>query len=151
MDRYWNLEGGNWWYWSCLFWNFLRIFFFFLAFSFDDRSIQVCGILGQPSSCHFSSMIPIQIGPMTKENPSLLSLDPPVNPLGRDIPRKWKVTTFCTLDRPSVEHPRGRKEPDWVHCALWVKWGVAESGSVIPCWKSTLSWSELCITLGPRE
>ena len=46
-------------------------FFFFFAFSFDDRSIQVCGILGQPSSCHFSSMIPIQIGPMTKENPFL--------------------------------------------------------------------------------
>ena len=38
-------------------------FFFFFAFSFDDRSVQVCGILGQPSSCHFSSMIPIQIGP----------------------------------------------------------------------------------------
>ena len=35
-------------------------FFFFFAFSFDDRSIQVSGILGQPS-CLFSSMIPIQI------------------------------------------------------------------------------------------
>lgn len=33
---------------------------FFFAFSFDDRSIQVSGILGQPS-CLFSSMIPIQI------------------------------------------------------------------------------------------
>lgn len=36
---------------------------FFFAFSFDDRSIQVSGILGQPSSCPFSSMIPIQIVP----------------------------------------------------------------------------------------
>ena len=35
-------------------------FFFFFGFSFDDRSIQVSGILGQPS-CLFSSMIPIQI------------------------------------------------------------------------------------------
>ena len=51
--------------------KFPQDFFFFFAFSFDDRSIQVCGILGQPSSCHFSSMIPIQIGPMTKENPFL--------------------------------------------------------------------------------
>ena len=57
-------------------------------FSFGDRSIQVSGILGQPSSCPFSSMVPIQIGPMTKENPFLLSLDPPVNPLERDMP--WK-------------------------------------------------------------
>ena len=38
-------------------------FFFFFAFSFGDRSIQVSGILGQPSSCPFSSMIPIQIVP----------------------------------------------------------------------------------------
>ena len=37
--------------------------FFFFAFSFGDRSIQVSGIWGQPSSCPFSSMIPIQIVP----------------------------------------------------------------------------------------
>lgn len=37
-------------------------------FLFGDRSIQISGILGQPSSCPFSSMVPIQIGPMTKEN-----------------------------------------------------------------------------------
>lgn len=55
---------------------------------------------------------------MTKENPFLLSLDPPVNPLERDMPWKLKVTAFYTLDRLSVEHARGRKEPDWVHCAL---------------------------------
>lgn len=40
--------------------KFPQDFFFFFAFSFDDRSIQVSGILGQPS-CLFSSMIPIQI------------------------------------------------------------------------------------------
>lgn len=54
-------------------------------FHFSPGEIALCfpGILGEPPTCFFSSIVPIHIGPMTKRHPFFLSLDPPIIPLGR--------------------------------------------------------------------
>lgn len=52
-------------------------------FSSGELSLQLHAILGEPSTCSTSSIVPIHIGPMTKGPPFFLSFDLPIILLGR--------------------------------------------------------------------
>lgn len=52
-------------------------------FSPGELSLQLHGILGEPSTCSISSIVPIHIGPMTKGQPFFLSFHLPIILLGR--------------------------------------------------------------------
>ena len=90
-------------------------------FASSDRSIQVVvkkqkkfvGILCQPANCSFSSVVPIQIVPLTEEHAFLLSPDSPVNLLGRDLPCKLKAIIFYTPAGVFAELP-WKTAPDLV-------------------------------------
>lgn len=89
----------------------------FSCFPFDDGSIKVVAISGQPSTCSFSSMILTHIAPLTQERVLSLSPDSPVNLLGREPLCILKATMLSPLDGVSVEL-LGEEDPEVVTVCL---------------------------------
>lgn len=70
-------------------------------------------ILGQPSTCPLSSVIPIEIGPLTEEHVFFISPESPINLLVRGLLCNLIATIFCTVDEVSVE-PFGKRHLIWI-------------------------------------
>lgn len=107
---------------------------------FDDRSILVVAICGQPSTC---SLSPIQIDPLNL-GACILTFswfcksvrERPAVQLKGYLPRSqlWMEGLYSSL---------GRRIPSWLVCDFWKKRGTVESGSLALCCECILRWNQL--------